>query len=80
MWALWALDEKITPTGCGNIMIKKNIADVGMCGCITSLYPNMIVEKKKFSLTYLSSRKPLNLHRKFKNVKTKDIRTLPEHV
>ena len=35
---VWALDGKITPTGCGNVsMIKKNMADVCMCGCMTSL-------------------------------------------
>ena len=38
VWALWALDGKITPTGCGNVsIIKKNMADVCMCGCMTSL-------------------------------------------
>ena len=42
VWAPWALDGKITPTGCGRFsMIKKNVAGVGMCGCMTSLLPTV---------------------------------------
>ena len=48
VWAPRGLDGEITPPRYGSVIMRNtNVAVVGICGYIASLYPNMILEKNR---------------------------------